>query len=174
MSMTAAAMLAEHPRFVLAAALKCVPTQRVGLTCTQLEKVTSRLTCMGLIDFDTFQPCAWDERQMQSNTRAERVQAYRERVKQTRSVSVRAEKTDTEKEREQTRTAAALDPPEGAKQAPVRVSMPMVICMAMKATGIGTVNALHPAFQALIDKAAGVGLFPRWLANAFDKRRFFT
>ena len=41
---------------------------KMGLTCAELEKVASRLSRMGLIDFDTFQPCAWDMRQMQSDT----------------------------------------------------------------------------------------------------------
>lgn len=41
---------------------------KMGLTCAELEKVASRLSRMGLIDFDTFQPCAWDMRQMPSDT----------------------------------------------------------------------------------------------------------
>ena len=64
---------------------------KMGLTCAELEKVAKRLSRMKLIDFETFQPIAWNERQMHSDTSTERVQAYWERVKQTRNVSVTAQ-----------------------------------------------------------------------------------
>ena len=57
---------------------------KMGLTVAELEKVISRLARMGLVDKDTFQPLAWDERQMQSDqdlTNAQRQQRYRERHK---------------------------------------------------------------------------------------------
>lgn len=57
---------------------------KMGLTVAELEKVVSRLARMGLVDKDTFQPMAWDERQQHSDqdlTNAQRQQRYRERHK---------------------------------------------------------------------------------------------
>lgn len=54
---------------------------KMGLTCAELEKVAGRLSRMGLIDFDTFQPTAWDSRQFSSDqdgTAAERQKRFRE------------------------------------------------------------------------------------------------
>jgi Skp family chaperone for outer membrane proteins len=91
---------------------------KMGLTCAELEKVASRLSRMGLIDFDTFQPCAWNERQMQSDTSTERTKAYRERMKRHSDVTVTAQEldtekdTDTEKEAEKKTRAKALSQPE--------------------------------------------------------------
>lgn len=76
---------------------------KMGLTLAELEKVAGRLARMSLIDKDTFQPRAWDARQMKSDSSAERVQAYRERQKQAKqagNVTVTAQDTDTEEETE--------------------------------------------------------------------------
>ena len=57
---------------------------KMGLAVAELEKVARRLARMGLVDKDTFQPMAWDERQQQSDqdlTNAQRQQRYRERHK---------------------------------------------------------------------------------------------
>ena len=78
---------------------------KMGLTLAELEKVAGRLARMGLIDKDTFQPLAWDARQMKSDSSAERVQAYRERQKQAKqagnvTVTAQEEDTDTDTEEE--------------------------------------------------------------------------
>ena len=92
--------------------LQCKVALKMGLTVAELEKVISRLARMGLVDKDTFQPLAWDERQMQSDqdlTNAQRQQRYRERHKKpvTGNSALRnapvtgiEEDTDTDKEEE--------------------------------------------------------------------------
>ena len=50
---------------------------KLGLTVAELENVVTRLSSMGLINAQTFQPKAWDERQMQSDSSSERVAKYR-------------------------------------------------------------------------------------------------
>lgn len=90
---------------------------KMGLTCAELENVVKRLARMGLIDADTYQPVAWDERQMQSDSSTERVQAYRERMKETKrfsNVSVTAQDTDTDKDKEvDKKNTRAIAPPDG-------------------------------------------------------------
>ena len=84
---------------------------KMGLTVQELESVSRRLSQVGLINFETFQPLAWNERQMQSDSSTERVKAYRERMKQPKkqeleqverfsNVSVTAQDTDTEVDKE--------------------------------------------------------------------------
>ena len=78
---------------------------KMGLTLAELEKVAGRLARMGLIDKDTFQPRAWDDRQMKSDSSAERVKAFRERKKQAKqagnvTVTAQEEDTDTDKDKE--------------------------------------------------------------------------
>ena len=162
---------------------------KMGLTCAELEKVASRLSRMGLIHFDTFQPCAWDMRQMQSDTDPTNAQRqHRHRMKNkavtgdnalrnaeiTRKDTDTDTEVDTDKEEEQTHTAAAIDQPEASEQAPMRVSMPGAICMAMKATGIGAVNPSHPDIQALIDKGADIGMFVGAAQEAVKKQKGFA
>lgn len=83
---------------------------KMGLTCAELENVAKRLSRMKLIDFETFQPIAWNDRQMQSDSSSERVKAYRERMKQGSkqdmeqakrdgNVSVTAQELDKDKEK---------------------------------------------------------------------------
>lgn len=84
---------------------------KMGLTLAELEKVVGRLARMGLIDKDTFQPLAWDARQMKSDSSAERVQAYRERqkhAKQGGNVTVTAQDTDTDTDTEIEEAKASL------------------------------------------------------------------
>ena len=76
---------------------------KMGLAVRELEEVARRLSEVGLIDAATLQPLAWDARQMKSDSSAERVQAFRERQKQTKhvcNVTVTAQETDTEEETE--------------------------------------------------------------------------
>ena len=54
---------------------------KIGLSVAELEKMAKRLSRMGLIDSETFQPVAWSSRQMQSDkddTNAQRQARYRE------------------------------------------------------------------------------------------------
>ena len=91
---------------------------KMGLTSAELENVIKRLARMGLIDGDTYQPVAWNERQMQSDSSTERVQAYRDRMKQTKrfsNVSVTAQDTDkdTDTDKEVDKKTRAVAPPDG-------------------------------------------------------------
>ena len=87
---------------------------KIGLSVAELEKMAKRLSRMGLIDSETFQPVAWSTRQMQSDSSTDRVQAYRERMKQVKqdgnvSVTAQEEDTDTDKE-DSSQKAGALCP----------------------------------------------------------------
>ena len=87
---------------------------KIGLSVAELEKMAKRLSRMGLIDSETFQPVAWSARQMQSDTSTDRVQAYRERMKQVKregNVSVTAQEVDTDTDKEDSsQKAGALCP----------------------------------------------------------------
>lgn len=73
---------------------------KMGLTCAELEKVSKRLARMGLIDAETYQPVAWEGRQMQSDTSADRTKAYRERMKRHSDVTVTVQEEDTDTDKE--------------------------------------------------------------------------
>lgn len=97
---------------------------RMGLTCAELENVMKRLSRMGLVDAETYQPIAWDARQMHSDkdeTNAQRQARYREAHKKPvtpsnalRNVTVTGidteEDTDKEVDKKNTRATA---PPDG-------------------------------------------------------------
>lgn len=88
---------------------------KIGLSISELEKMGKRLSRMGLIDSETFQPVAWSSRQMQSDSSTDRVQAYRERMKQVKrdgnvTVTAQEEETDTDTEEDSTQKAGALCP----------------------------------------------------------------
>lgn len=88
---------------------------KIGLSIAELEKMSKRLSRMGLIDSETFQPVAWSSRQMQSDSSTDRVQAYRERMKQVKqdgnvTVTAQEEETDTDTEEDSTQKAGALCP----------------------------------------------------------------
>jgi len=51
---------------------------KLGLTVRELDEVARRLSEVDLIDRDTFQPLAWNERQFKSDTSADRVRKHRE------------------------------------------------------------------------------------------------
>ena len=90
---------------------------KLGLSPRELEEVARRMAEVGLIDSDTFQPLAWDDRQFKSDTSTERVRKYRERMKRTGNVSVTAQETDTdtdtdtEEEQEQKKARKRATPP---------------------------------------------------------------
>ena len=77
---------------------------KLGLSVREFEEVSRRLSEVGLIDFDTFQPLAWDDRQFRSDSSTDRVRKHRDRVKQSRNVSVTAQETDTDTETEEKQT----------------------------------------------------------------------
>ena len=114
---------------------------KMGLTLAELEKVAGRLARMGLIDKDTFQPRAWDDRQMKSDSSAERVKAFRERKKQAKqagNVTVTAQEEDTDTDTDKEDSYESLSPgfpgddaakPEKKKEAvkaakPAKISKP--------------------------------------------------
>lgn len=71
---------------------------KLGLAPRELEAAASRLGEVGLVDADTFQPLAWEARQMRSDSSRDRVAAYRERQKQGRNVTETAQEVDTDTE----------------------------------------------------------------------------
>jgi len=88
---------------------------KIGLSVAELEKMAKRLSRMGLIDSETFQPVAWSSRQMQSDSSTDRVQAYRERMKQVKqdgnvTVTAQEEDTDTDTEEDSSQKVSALCP----------------------------------------------------------------
>ena len=84
---------------------------KLGLSTNELDEVARRLAEVGLINSTTLQPLAWDERQFQSDSSAERVKAHREKVKRYGNVTVTAQETetetDTEKDKEEQPAVAA-------------------------------------------------------------------
>ena len=80
---------------------------KLGLSTRELDEVARRLSEVGLVDRDTLQPLAWDKRQFQTDTSAERTRQYRERqkkasdkVKRHGDVTVTVQETETETETE--------------------------------------------------------------------------
>jgi len=71
----------------------------LGVQVRELGEIRRRLVEVGLID-ETLNPLAWDELQFKSDSSAERVRAYRERVKQSCNVSVTPQDTDTDKDKD--------------------------------------------------------------------------
>ena len=102
---------------------------KLGLSTNELDEVARRLSEVGLIDKDTFQPLAWDSRQMQSDkdvTNAERQKRYREANKapvthsnalRNAPVTRREEDTDTDTDKEvDKKNTHANAPPNGVSQ----------------------------------------------------------
>lgn len=80
---------------------------KLGLSTRELDEVARRLAEVGLIDRDTLQPLAWDERQFKTDASTDRVRKFRERQKQDgngtkryRNVPVTVQETETETETE--------------------------------------------------------------------------
>lgn len=55
---------------------------KLGVQLRELEAIGARLAEVGLIDAETFQPLAWDARQFQSDSSADRVRKHREKKRQ--------------------------------------------------------------------------------------------
>lgn len=71
---------------------------KLGLAQREFDEAARRISEVGLIDYETLQPPAWDDRQMVSDSSSSRVKAYRERMKQNRNVTVTAQDTDADTE----------------------------------------------------------------------------
>ena len=71
---------------------------KMGLHRAELEELGKRLSDVGLIDRNTFQPLSWADRQFQSDGSTERVQRHRERMKRSRNVTVTPQETETDTE----------------------------------------------------------------------------
>jgi len=85
---------------------------KLGVQVRELEEIARRLAEVRLIDRHTLQPLAWDARQYQSDSSAERVRAYRERqkkqsgndMKRYGNVTVTAQDTDTDTDTDKVKT----------------------------------------------------------------------
>jgi len=81
---------------------------KLGLDLRELDEVARRLAEVDLVDRETLQPIAWEDRQFKSDNSAERVKAYRKRqkkqqhkqVKRYCNVTVTAQDTDTEADKD--------------------------------------------------------------------------
>ena len=60
---------------------------KLGLSTRELEEVARRLSEVGLIHFETFQPLAWDARQFKSDSSTGRVRKHRNKAKRECNVS---------------------------------------------------------------------------------------
>lgn len=76
---------------------------KLGLSARELDEVARRLSDVGLVDRDTLQPLAWDERQMRSDSSKDRVARFRERMKRPCNVTVTAQDTDTEEDKDKSK-----------------------------------------------------------------------
>ena len=99
---------------------------KLGLSTRELDEVARRLSEVGLVDRDTLQPLAWDKRQFQTDTSAERTRQYRERQKKASDkakrhcdVTVTVQETETETESPLPPTGEERDQPAGIVQPPV-------------------------------------------------------
>lgn len=136
---------------------------KMGLTVQELENVSRRLSQVGLIDFATLQPCAWDARQMQSDSSAERVKAYRARTKQgskqaERYSNVTVTTQDTDTDTDSDTDTDKHSPPPPAHQ-PAAVDVCVLFCKKMQEVGIGDVCASDKTLRRLIDAGASEAVF---------------
>jgi len=71
---------------------------KLGVQVRELEEIARRLSEVGLIDAETLQPVAWDERQFVSDSSKERTRAWRDRKKRHSDVTVTLQETETDTE----------------------------------------------------------------------------
>jgi hypothetical protein len=84
---------------------------KMELSTDQLEDIIWTLAEIDLVDPETMQPLAWDDRQFQSDNSAERVKKYREKQKKQQDTQLKrysngdvtAQDTDTDTDKEKTR-----------------------------------------------------------------------
>lgn len=172
---------------------------KLGLTCSETEKVAARLAKMGLIDADTFQPLSWDNRQYESdfeNTNAERQKRFRERKKGVtgsvtlRNVTVTPLDTDTDTETDTDNTACVSpvskfpnppipenpeppdpqDPPEPQANT---ATMASAVCVALKSVGLFPVSPSHQGLRDLIDAGAEISAFVDAGRAAVERKKGF-
>ena len=159
---------------------------KLGLSSRELDEVARRLAEVGLIDRDTLQPLAWDERQFHSDDSTSRVRKFRERQKQAGnaskhpcnvSVTVQDTDTDTDTDNPPTPQGGAPDGAGGVEPAfPNLLDEPEVLealpnsagtacttagaaCLALKAAGIADTNPGNPKLRALVDAGADLQEF---------------
>jgi len=100
---------------------------KLGLDMRELGEVVRRLSQVGLIDENSLQPIAWDDRQFRSDTSAERVKAYRKRqkkqsdkeVKRECNVTVTVQDTDTDTDTDTEKSkplSSSTSEPDGVKE----------------------------------------------------------
>lgn len=155
---------------------------KLGLACSETEKVASRLAKMGLIDADTFQPLAWDNRQYESDfdsTNAERQKRYRERKKGVTTPVTHSNAlitgidtdTDTDTDTDNTVCVSPVsrfpnppilenpEPKEPAEAPTGTATMAGAVCVALKAIGLPQASPSHPGLRDLIASGAEISAF---------------
>ncbi len=125
---------------------------KLGLDIRTLEEVARRLAEVGLINADTMEPIAWEKRQMQSDSSAARVAAYRERQKRNGNVTVTGQEEDTDKEVDSDLEVEKEE--EKTIPPPAQPSIAGTSCRSMMHNGISGCNPHHPTLLALIDAGA--------------------
>jgi hypothetical protein len=94
---------------------------KLGLSLSELDNVARRLAEVGLIGFEGLQPLAWEARQYESDSSAERTREYRERLKQAKrhgDVTVTPPDTETEADTERRERVATQLPALRAEDRP--------------------------------------------------------
>ena len=134
---------------------------KLGLDLRELDEVARRLSEVGLIDQETFQPIAWDRRQFKSDkdeTAAARQKRFRESRKSNAlrngdgNGDVTRPDTDTELDSESEEdtdteeTALCVSPPNSTSAG--------LCCKAIKDQGISDCNPSHPTLIALVNAGA--------------------
>lgn len=132
---------------------------KLGLDLRELDEVARRLSEVGLIDQDTFQPLAWDKRQFKSdkdNTAAERQKRYRESQKRNalRNGVTNGNETRPEEETETDTETESEEETETEQNSPSSPSLAGLACQKMRVQGIAQCNPSHPTLLALIEAGA--------------------
>lgn len=169
---------------------------KLGLTCSETEKVAARLAKMGLIDADTFQPLAWETRQYESDfdsTNAERQKRYRERKKGVTApvtdsnALITGIDTDTDTDTETHNTACVSpvskfpnppipenpEPPAPPEPAHGTATMAGAVCVALKSVGLYPVSPSHQGLRDLIDAGAEISAFVDAGRAAVERKKGF-
>lgn len=145
---------------------------KLGLDLRELGEVARRLAEVGLIDEESLQPLAWDNRQFKSDTSKQRTKEYRDRLKSHCDVTVTAQEedthTDSDSESKTDLKTHTVDEP----QNPVCDFTPTPVglcCKAMIQQGIKSTNQHNPTFLALIDAGASEQEFAEAARTAVSK-----
>lgn len=128
---------------------------KLGLDLRELGEVARRLSEVGLVNEDTLQPLAWDDRQFKSDTSKQRTKEYRDRLKSHRDVTVTAQDThtDTDSDSETEVITHTIEEPEKPCVIP-QPGLAGSCCQTMISNGIHGCNPHHPTLLALLDAGA--------------------